>query len=121
MNARGAAGRLAKILDETISEAGGQISRISLERRPETGLKGTEHGSIPSAPANHSSVGTKRAKSRATTLNSAYGVPGLYPEAAPAYGGPIQLIAGLLEFKAGNTFGTFCRTVLPLGNTPILA
>jgi succinate-acetate transporter protein len=42
-------------------------------------------------------------------------------EAAPAYGGLIQLIAGLLEFKAGNTFGTFCRTVLPLGNTPILA
>jgi hypothetical protein len=65
-------GRLAKILEEAVSETGGQISRISLKRRPETGLKGTEHGSIPS------------------TL-------------------PIV------------TNATFCRTVLPLGNTPILA
>ena len=37
-----------------------------------------------------------------------------------AYGGLIQMVAGIMEFRAGNTFATvthttFGRTVLPVG------
>jgi hypothetical protein len=49
-------------LEQAISEAGGQISRIFLNHRPETGSKTAERGSIPSSPASQSMLFMANAK-----------------------------------------------------------